>query len=105
MPPRPTAERIKVATDNLRAESRVWTTESGTLTSISHAISRLKFNRTEAGMFQLIVTAHSNLVDKAAERCQEGSTAFADTGSTLNKVANTYDEEDRLYAERLANIW
>ncbi|MBH0781719.1 hypothetical protein [Nocardia bovistercoris] len=40
-----------------------------------------------------------------ALRVRERSTAFGNIGATLNKVANTYDEEDRLYAEQLKNIW
>ncbi|MEV6388448.1 hypothetical protein [Nocardia xishanensis] len=105
MAPRPNADRIKVVTDNLRTESGIWTRESETLTTMAASIGGLKFNRTEAGLFQAFVTVHSELVEAASSRCKEGSPAFINTGTTLKKVADTYDEEDQKYAEQLKDIW
>lgn len=105
MAPRPSAERIRVVTDHLRTEAGKWSTESASLLTIADDISNLRFNRNEAGLFQLVVSAHSDLIDKASARCKEGVTAFTNTGVTLKKVADTYDEEDRKYADQLKELW
>jgi hypothetical protein len=105
MAPRPSSEHLKVATDSLRSEAGVWARESDTLRSLADSISELKFNRTEAGIFQIIVSAHSKVVEEASARCAEGSAAFTDTGTTLRRVADIYDEEERSNAEQLNNIW
>ncbi|WP_107654007.1 hypothetical protein [Nocardia suismassiliense] len=102
---RPSADRIKVVTSDLRAEAGIWIRESETLTAVSNSIAELKFNRPEAGLFQAFVTTHSELVQEASDRCKEGSVAFSDTGATLKSVADTYDEEDLKYGEQLKNIW
>ncbi|MFD3506318.1 hypothetical protein [Nocardia sp. NPDC058666] len=102
---RPSAGEIKVATNDLRAEATVWTQGSETLTGLASKIEELKFNRVEAGLFQALVTTHSELVEDAAKRCTEGAPAFANTGTTLKFVADKYDEEDQVYADQLKNIW
>ncbi len=102
---RPSAEEIKVATNDLRAEATVWIQESGTLTSLASKIGELKFNRVEAGIFQALVAKHSELVEDSATRCTEGAPAFVNTGTTLKFVADKYDEEDQAFADQLKNIW
>ncbi|WP_157103967.1 hypothetical protein [Nocardia harenae] len=94
-----------MATDSLRNEAGVWIRESDTLASVSDSIGELKFNRTEAGIFQIIVSAHSKVVESASARCREGAAAFTETGLILRKVADIYDEEERTQADRLNNIW
>ncbi|NKY27559.1 hypothetical protein [Nocardia gamkensis] len=105
MAPRPDARHLKVATDDLRAEANIWAREATSLNDISTKIVDLKFNRVEAGLFQGVVSAHSKVVDRASDRCREGVDAFTEVSATLKKVADTYDYEDRNFADQVKDLW
>ncbi|WP_153412530.1 type VII secretion target [Nocardia macrotermitis] len=105
MSPHPSARQIKVATDDLRTEATTWSKESQTIGNVSSKIAGLKFNRTEAGIFQEIVNAHSAVIDYASSRTKEGAAAFSQISAALKKAADTYDYEDQHYAAQLKDLW
>lgn len=105
MAPRPSAKTINVATEDLHNEATSWSRESDSLSGVTSKISTLKFNRAEAGLFQLIVSAHSEIIDYAADRCREGVSSFTQISNSLKKAADTYEYEDQHYANQLNNLW
>src|SRR5215475_4326048 len=53
---------VKVATDALRTEAGVWDQQSGQMDAIATKVDGLRFNRLEAGVFQLVVGPYGELV-------------------------------------------
>ena len=97
-------QSVKVATDALRTEAGVWDQQSAQMGTIATRAEDLRFNRVEAGVFQLIVDPYGELVDQVHARCQEAVTRMKEIADTLRQVANTYDEEERNGAHRLRNL-
>ncbi|MEU1207376.1 hypothetical protein [Nocardia sp. NPDC005825] len=102
---RPSDQLIKVAINDLRGESGIWSQESGTMHGVSTKIAGLKFNRTEAGLFQGIVGKHDDIVDFSTDRTNEGATEFNNISTTLKAAADTYETEEQNNREQFENLW
>lgn len=101
----PTKHDIQVATDALRADATVWLTGSADLDQIRTVAAGLAFDRLRAGVFQLIVDAHSQLVAAVADRCGEATHEMGRIAATLHQVADTYDEEERRNLHALRHLY
>jgi len=96
---------LGVATDALRSEANVWEDQSERIGSVSSKAEGLRLSRLEAGIFQLIVSPYEAVVDLTVARCQEGQRRMTEIASTLRKVADTYDEEERNNEHRIRNVY
>lgn len=67
--------------------------------------ARLGFDRLQAGVFQVIVTAHTDLAAAIAARCGEASIEMARIAATLEEVADTYDDEERRHVHALRHLY
>ena len=67
--------------------------------------ARLGFDRFQAGVFQLIVDAHTDLADAVATRCTEGAGEMSQIAVTLHGVAEVYDDEERRHVHALRDLY
>ena len=89
----------------LRSESEVWTAQATQMTNIATKVDGLRFTRIEAGIFQLIVGVHDDLVTHVTARCREGDTQMTAISTTLRAVADTYDQEERTNEHSLRDLY
>jgi hypothetical protein len=101
----PDRHEVQVATSTLRAEAQVWDHESRQLAATAARAEALDLNRVEAGIFQLLVSAHNSVVTQVASRCREGRQQTAQIAATLRQVATTYDTEDAKNAHRIRGLY
>lgn len=101
----PSNGQIKVATNTLRTETGVWDQQSSSAGKIASQANNLRMDRFEAGVFQIIVSAYSSVVDQVTARSQEGQQRMADIANTLHQVANTYDQEEAENLHLLKNLY
>jgi len=104
MPP-PSREQVTVATNVLRTEAGEWDRQSAAMSAIASKVAGMELGRVEAGLFQLIVSPYNQLVEHVEQRCREGEAAMTEIATTLRKVADTYDEEDRNNAHRFMKLY
>lgn len=104
MPP-PSREQVTVATNALRTEANEWDQQSTEIAAIASKVEGMELGRVEAGLFQLIVSPYNEIVEHVKQRCREGEAAMTEVAATLRKVADTYDEEDRNNAHKIANLY
>lgn len=83
-----------VHTKELRDEAGVWDKQSGELGAIAGKIEELHFNRVEAGIFQLFITAYGKAAHEVAGRCHEGHQRTADIAQSLRDVAAAYEKAE-----------
>ena len=95
---------VKVATDALRAEAGVWDDQSRQMGTIASKSDGLRFNRVQAGVFQLVVGPYLQLVDQVHGRCDEGAQRMTEIGNALRQVAATYEKEELDGTHRLRNL-
>ena len=95
---------FEVATDALRTEAGAWDQQSAQMGNIATKVDGLRFTRTEAGVFQLVVGPYNDVVDQVHGRCQEAVQRMKEIADTLRQVAKTYDEEERNGVHRLKNL-
>ncbi|MEV0299465.1 type VII secretion target [Nocardia sp. NPDC050710] len=98
-------QEVSVATDALRSEGKAWARESDTLDKVKSDIQSIGFNRVEAGVFQAIVSAHAEVVEKMTTLSGQAATSFDKVGQTLQTCADTYDAEDAAGKHRIDNLW
>jgi len=96
---------FQVATDSLRTEAGVWDQQAQQIKNIADKADGLRFTRLEAGIFQLIVTPYSEVVDAVVTRCREGSQQMVDIANTLRNVAKIYDEEEKNHEHKMRKLW
>jgi hypothetical protein len=101
----PTAEQMQVATEALRTEAGVWDTQAAQLGTIESKVAALTFSRLEAGIFQVLVSVHDDLVAHVSGRAGEGRTEMGSIASTLRAVADTYDTEERSNEHAMRNLY
>jgi len=95
---------VKVATDALRTEAGVWDQQSGQMDAIATKVDGLRFNRLEAGVFQLVVGPYGELVDQVYGRTHEAGQRMKEIADTLRQVAKTYETEELDGSHRLKNL-
>ncbi len=101
----PAPREVKVATDALRTEAGEWDRQSAALAAVAAKVAGMELGRVEAGLFQLIVSPYNQVVDAVQARCREGATAMTEVATTLRRVADTYDAEDRANEHRIRNVY
>jgi hypothetical protein len=95
---------VKVATDTLRSEAGVWDRQSTQMGTVATTVDGLRFNRIQAGVFQLVVGSYGELVEQVHRHCLEAVPRMKEIADTLSQVANTYDAEEISGAHRLRNL-
>lgn len=90
----PTHDELEVALEALRAEARVWDEQSNRLGELSGLVRTMDFSRVQAGVFQLVVGAHADLVAHLSARCAEGGTETASIAERLRATAQAYADEE-----------
>lgn len=101
----PTQDQIDVATETLRGEARIWDAQSAELGKILPKAQELRFNRVEAGLFQIIFDTYGQVIDQVTGRVTEGQQRTAEVGNTLRSVADTYDQEEARNEHALRNVY
>jgi hypothetical protein len=102
-PPKPA--EVRVATDRLRDDARVWATQADALGDAAARAESLATTRLEAGMFQLLVDAYTEVQQHVAARCAEGRAATTAVADTLRAVADTYDREEARHEHALRHLY
>ncbi|MGW8551415.1 type VII secretion target [Streptomyces tubercidicus] len=85
---------IKVVTDVLRSEARMWDEQSDALGKLHHAVEGLRVSRLEAGIFQVVFSAYETAVDEISDRCKEGQQRTQEIADALIKSATAYDNQE-----------
>jgi hypothetical protein len=101
----PSGGQITAATNALRKEAKVWAHQGQQIGTIPPVAEKLRLSRLEAGIFQIIVSAYNDVVDKVAARCREGEQHMAQIATTLVNVADIYDEEERRNEHRTRKLY
>lgn len=101
----PTASELAVATGALRAEAGTWAAQAAAMDGIAAKVGSLGFSGIEAGIFQIIVSTHQELVDHLVARSREASAEMGQVAVTLRSVADTYDDEERRGEHALRNLY
>ncbi|GGM68456.1 hypothetical protein GCM10012275_43700 [Longimycelium tulufanense] len=101
----PGKDSITVATNALRAESRVWDEQAGTMSTVAQKAEGLRLNRVEAGLFQVVFSAYEETLNAIVDRSREGHQRMTEVATTLVQVANTYDQEEQHNEHRLRNLY
>lgn len=100
----PRATGYTVYTKELTEEAHVWDKQSGELKGVVNKAESLRMDRTEAGIFQVLVTAYGPLVNHVMARCREGQQRTEEIAKALGEVAKRYSEAekdgDRLFKEK-----
>jgi hypothetical protein len=101
----PSREEIEVATGTLRREARIWEEQAEKMAEIVPRIEALRLDRIEAGLFQVVFDTYGQAVDQIIARSREGRECMTDIGSTLRRVADTYDREEDANVHRTEHIY
>lgn len=101
----PSKESIKVATEALRSEARIWDAQAAHMTDIAQRTEGLRLNRIEAGLFQVVFSAYEEALNAIAGRSGEGHQRMTEVGDTLVQVANTYDQEELENEHQFRNLY
>ncbi len=101
----PSAHDIAVATGALRTEADIWSAQAGVLTAMGSEARALTFGRLQAGVFQVIVNAHTELAVAVANRCGEGAVQMRQIAATLHHVADVYDDEERRHVHEFRHLY
>jgi hypothetical protein len=101
----PTPREVAVETGILRTEAGDWDEHAAKARTLSITVSAMKKGRLELGLFQVFVGAYDTVVDDVTARCDEGATAMTNIGTTLRKVADTYDAEDQASMHRIKKVY
>lgn len=100
----PDEDQMRVITDALRKDGGIWDDQATEMAKIVAKAQGLRLNRIEAGLFQVIFDAYSQVIDQVNGRCDEGQRCMAAIGSTLFSVANGYEQAEAARAHDLGNI-
>ena len=90
----PTAQEVKVATDVVRVEAKVWDQQSGQLAAAADKAQELNLTYLQAGIVAPVMSPYHGVVEQVTGRCREGQQRTAEVAATLRQVATTYDDED-----------
>src|SRR3954464_13200268 len=99
----PTADQVKVATEALRNEAGVWDREADEIGKIPTKAAEMRFNRIEAGLFQIVFDAYGQMIDQVIARAGEGKTQMNAVADTLRTVAGTYEQEETTQVHKMKN--
>jgi hypothetical protein len=101
----PTPDTVHVATEALRGDARVWAQQADALGATAALAQSLAVTRLEAGVFQVLIGAYTEVQRSVAAHCDEGRTAMTAVADTLRRVADTYEGEDARHEHALNNLY
>jgi len=101
----PSQHDIEVATGALRTEADTWSEQGGRLIGVANKVGQLRFTGLEAGIFQVMLGAYTDVVNLVHDRCTEGANEMGQIGTTLRNVADVYDDEERRHVHTLSNLY
>jgi uncharacterized protein YukE len=78
----------------LRDDVKIWDQQSGQMKQVVDKVNNLRMDRLEAGIFQIFVSAYQEAVNQVAGRAGEGSTAMHSVATTVNGVADAYQQDE-----------
>ncbi|WP_078325655.1 type VII secretion target [Mycobacteroides salmoniphilum] len=91
----PTKEQLKVATDELRSESKAWDDKASIFAGIAAKSQEINMSMVEGGLlFSFYVGAYQDVAGMVSERCGQAKTEMTAIASTLRNSAAKYDEEE-----------
>lgn len=93
-----------VGVESLRQDVRVWDEQSGRLDQIVRKVDGLTMDRLQAGIFQMFVGAYHDAVNEILARSTEGGSAMTSVATTLNNVANQYQQDEADNTHRFTNL-
>ncbi|MPY58147.1 type VII secretion target [Streptomyces spongiae] len=85
---------VKVVTDGLRTDARMWDRESERMGNIHQAVEGLRLSRIQAGLFQVVFSAYESAINQISARCAEGQQRMDEVATALIKNANAYDNRE-----------
>ncbi|MET8956719.1 type VII secretion target [Streptomyces sp. NPDC004129] len=85
---------LKVVTDALRTDARMWDRESERMGNIHRTVEGLRLSRIQAGVFQVLFSAYEDAIDQISARCAEGQHRMDEVATALIKNANAYDSRE-----------
>ncbi|GAA2918382.1 hypothetical protein GCM10020221_13350 [Streptomyces thioluteus] len=85
---------LKVITDGIRNDARMWDAQSTTLGGIHGTVEGLRMTRLEAGLFQILVSAYTDAVNQVSARTAEGRDRAKEVADALAVNAKAYDNHE-----------
>jgi hypothetical protein len=95
----PSPAQLAAEINELHNDASKWDQQSAALSQIRSQAGALKFDRLEAGMFQVIVTEYNNVVTQVSARTAEGHDRTADVAAALRTVADQVSKLDQNAAQ------
>jgi hypothetical protein len=86
----------ELADGALEREAGIWDGEAAQLRGVATMAGSLRFNREQAGLFQVLVDAHDHLAAVVAVRATEG-------GNETQRIAEALRATNRAYYEQEAS--
>jgi hypothetical protein len=96
---------ISVATAALRHEAVRWRLCSDNLRRVVHLTEGMRMSRLESGVFLVLLSAYSEVINVVSGRCDEGVVRTAEIADALVGVADVYDDEERRNLHSLMNLY
>jgi len=84
----------QVTVDTLDDEAKTWQQESNALEQGQSTVAALAFNRIEAGVFQIVVDAHTQVSQVIAGRAGEGAAECERIAGLLRRTAAGYEQTE-----------
>lgn len=101
----PSAEEIRVATQALRDEGKIWLAEAPNCGSLSTSVENLNRSRLEAGIFQIYIGSYRHVCSTISALLKGAETAMESIGNTLIASADQYDQEEQNNVHRAQQKW
>ncbi|MBZ4323525.1 hypothetical protein [Streptomyces huiliensis] len=85
---------LKVITDGIRTDARMWDAQSTLLGGIHNTVEGLRMTRLEAGLFQVLLSAYTDAVNQISSRTSEGRDRTKEVADTLVVNARAYEDHE-----------
>ncbi|MFF7653397.1 hypothetical protein ACFZCY_26830 [Streptomyces sp. NPDC007983] len=85
---------LKVVTDAIRSEARMWDRQAKAIGEVGTTIKGLRPGLVEWGMFTPLVSAYTGAIDHLADRCSEGKNRMTEIADALVENAKAYDNHE-----------
>ncbi|MEU4898630.1 hypothetical protein AB0B12_40165 [Streptomyces sp. NPDC044780] len=86
--------KLKVITDAIRADAKMWDEQGRAIGTVGTNISGLKRDRLQVGMYQMFFGAYMDAIDHLSGRCSEGEKRMTEIADALVKNAKAYDDHE-----------
>ncbi|WP_171168528.1 hypothetical protein [Streptomyces sp. I05A-00742] len=96
---------LKVITDGIRTDARMWDAQSGTLGGIRNAVDGLRLSQLEAGLFAVFVIAYTDAINQISSRVGEGRDRTKEVADALVKNAKAYENHEAETTKSIENAY